>query len=311
MKDVKKIKFVGYWKDFDYSKQLIYQILTKHYDVKIVDSGEETTVTTTETEPIEILKEAGITFNSDDKMNLDSFEQGEGGTIVIRRFNSISIEFDGKIQTYGVYAETVGEALSEIGAEVDENDEIDHSFSDKIQNGMVINIVSVFSVSLTVDGKTSEYEINKGKVADLIKLAGISLGKNDRTEPSLDSELKDGMTVKVVRAKSKSGFSVGQKISGKYSHYCACATCNGNSRGITSSGKKIYNGMKNPYYVACNWLPLGSVIKIDGKEYTVVDRGGSGLSRKGRVDIFTPEGHSACYKYGVGSCSIEIVRLGW
>ena len=37
MKDVKKIKFVGYWKDFDYSKQLIYQILTKHFDVKIVD----------------------------------------------------------------------------------------------------------------------------------------------------------------------------------------------------------------------------------------------------------------------------------
>lgn len=110
---------------------------------------------------------------------------------------------------------------------------------------------------------------------------------------------------------SKNGYTVGQKITGRYTHYCACATCNGNSRGITSSGKKITNGMADPYYVACNWLPLGSVIKVDGQNYTVVDRGGSGLSTVGRIDIFTPEGHAACYRYGTGSCSIEIVRLGW
>ena len=111
--------------------------------------------------------------------------------------------------------------------------------------------------------------------------------------------------------KSKGGYSVGDTISGRYTHYCACAICNGNSRGITTSGKRIKNGMSNPYYVACNWLPLGSVIEVDGTNYTVVDRGGSGLSRKGRIDIFTPEGHKACYKYGTGSCKIKIVRLGW
>lgn len=69
--------------------------------------------------------------------------------------------------------------------------------------------------------------------------------------------------------------------------------------------------MANPYYVACNWLPMGSVIRVNGTNYTVVDRGGSGLSTVGRIDIFTPEGHAACYRYGTGRCSIEIVRLGW
>ena len=69
--------------------------------------------------------------------------------------------------------------------------------------------------------------------------------------------------------------------------------------------------MANPYYVACNWLPLGSVIDIDGTLYTVVDRGGSGLSKKGRVDIYTPEGHAAALKGGAGGCTITIVRLGW
>lgn len=83
---------------------------------------------------------------------------------------------------------------------------------------------------------------------------------------------------------------MGQSISGRYTHYCACAVCNGNSRGITTSGRRIYNGMSNPHYVACNWLPLGSVISVNGTNYTVVDRGGSGLSSQGRIDIFTLEG---------------------
>ena len=56
---------------------------------------------------------------------------------------------------------------------------------------------------------------------------------------------------------------MGQSISGRYTHYCACAVCNGNSRGITTSGRRIYNGMSNPHYVACNWLPLGSVISVN------------------------------------------------
>ena len=69
--------------------------------------------------------------------------------------------------------------------------------------------------------------------------------------------------------------------------------------------------MSNPYIVACNWLPLGSIIDVDGVQYTVADRGGRGLSAVGRIDVFTPEGHSACIKKGTGSCKITVLRLGW
>ncbi len=107
------------------------------------------------------------------------------------------------------------------------------------------------------------------------------------------------------------GIAVGSVISGSYTHYCACEICCGKSNGITASGKKLTNGMDNPYYVACNWLPLGSIIEVSGVTYTVVDRGGSGLSRTGRIDIYTPEGHDAAKKNGRGSASIKILRLGW
>lgn len=105
------------------------------------------------------------------------------------------------------------------------------------------------------------------------------------------------------------GIAEGQVIGGKATHYCACAVCNGSSSGGTASGMHIYNGMPNPYIVACNWLPLGTKIKVNGVMYTVADRGGSGFNNVGRVDIFTPGGHAECYRLGSPAVTIEIVQL--
>lgn len=371
------------------------------YDVVIADNGKNVTITTNETEPIEILKSAGILLDTDDKIDISSFEQGKGGTIAIDRCNTINIEFDGSIQTYDVYADTVGEALKECGITIHTGDVLTYDRTAPVKDGMVVGIKTAFSVSLKVDGTTAKYAIADGRVTDLLEMAGVTLGADDYTKPSVNSTLKKGMKVTVYRVEyktekvteavkyttreiqnssmekgrtkvvtpgvdgknevtysvkyvngketertkkdsvvisqpvqkvinvgtkqtssssagvksngvqSRGGYSVGQVISGRYTHYCACSTCNGNSRGVTSSGRRIRNGMSNPYYVACNWLPLGSVIEVKGHNYTVVDRGGSGLSRRGRIDIFTPEGHRACYRYGTGSCKITIVRLGW
>lgn len=368
------------------------------YDVKVIDSGETITITTNEAQAADILSNAGISVNSDDIVDISSFREGEGGEIRISRLNTINVEINGKINSYNVYSPTVGDALEEIGVTLKENDKSNYSADAKIINGMVVTIKPAFPVNLSADGKKIKYAVIEGTVKDLLKLAGVTLSKDDYTEPSLDKELKANMKVKVFRViykeetrteeikfktkkvkekswketkkevltkgekgskdvtykvkyvngkeegkeklseiitkeaktevvkvgtkkvstsvkpngvESRGGFHVGQVISGRYTHYCACSTCNGSGAGTTASGRRIRNGMSNPYYIACNWLPLGSVIKVRGHNYTVVDRGGSGLSRTGRIDIFTPEGHAACYRYGTGSCKIEIVRLGW
>ena len=372
------------------------------YSVDITDGSRSIAVTTTETEPIEILKSAGITLSAGDKLDITDFKESEGGSIVVNRLSTIYVEFDGNITAYQVYSHTIGDAFSQIGLSIKSNDQLNYSLNTEITDGMVIKINEAQYVTLEADGNETKYALTDGTVADLLKTAGVTLGKDDYIEPSLDTKLEKDLVVKVKRVeykteeatetveyktikikdntieegktkvlkdgengeakvtysvkyvngkkkektevsredtkfvtdkevavgtktkeqaakeavksngvKSAKGYKVGQVIEGRYSHYCACAVCNGNSRGVTSSGKKISNGMENPYYVACNWLPLGTVISVDGTLYTVADRGGSGLSRKGRIDIFTPEGHSECYKLGVGSCKIEIVRLGW
>ena len=364
-----------------------YAQTSDDYSVSIVDSTRTIAVTTSETEPIEILKQAGISLSAGDKLDITDFKESEGGSIVVNRIKTLYVEFEGAITAYQVYSCTVGEALEEIGITVKDDDKINYSLNTQIIDGMVLTIKAAEYVTLSADGTSTKYALTNGTVADLLANAGVVLGKDDYTEPSLDTRLTKDLTVKVKRVeykteektktiafktketkdstlargktkvvtkgekgeakvtyevkyvngkrkeekeisrvvikeatdrevivgtkktkksenksddnnsssnvkpngvKSKNGYKVGQKIDGRYSHYCACATCNGNSRGITSSGKKIKNGMENPYYVACNWLPLGTVINVDGQNYTVVDRGGSGLSRKGRIDIFTP-----------------------
>lgn len=370
--------------------------LLGEYNVEIITDGIATTVTTNETEPIEILTKANMTLLPSDKLDISGFEAGKGGKIVVDRQHTIHVEIDGNITTYDVYADTVEAALLEAGMALHKEDKINFALTDPVADGMVIKVNTAFTVTLTADGNTSSFAMVDGTVNDILTLARVQLGEDDYTVPSADASLKAGMKIHVYRVtyetvtetekvdykttqkkdakmeegktkvvtkgvkgeadvtykvkyvngkedsrqqlaktitkapvnqvervgtkstgvksngvKKKNGYSVGQTINGRYTHYCACAACNGNSRGITSSGKRIHNGMADPHYVACNWLPLGSVIKVNGTNYTVVDRGGSGLSAKGRIDIFTPEGHAACYKYGTGSCTIEIVRLGW
>ena len=369
--------------------------VTGEYDVVINDNGKEYTVTTEETQPIEILNEANITLGANDKLNIAGFTAGEGGIIVVDRLNTVYIKYDEIITAYNVYADTVAEAFSEIGVNT-ENCQIDYSPSARVENEMIINVAGAKTVILNADSTSSTISAIGSTVADVISLAGISLDGDDYVEPALDTAIEDGMEITVYRVtvktetrketikfstetkqnsdmdtgtseievagqngekqveyrvtyingretskeelsstvtkepvtevkvvgtkqgsvepngvQSANGYSVGQTIKGKYTHYCSCAKCCGKSNGVTASGKKVYTGMPNPYYVACNWLPLGSVISVNGTNYTVVDRGGSGLSSGGRIDIYTPEGHQAAIRGGTGSCSITIIRLGW
>ena len=55
----------------------------------------------------------------------------------------------------------------------------------------------------------------------------------------------------------------------KITYYCSCERCCGKwADGHFASGKKVYDGG-----IACNHLKFGTVVVIDGKNYTVEDRG--------------------------------------
>jgi len=93
----------------------------------------------------------------------------------------------------------------------------------------------------------------------------------------------------------------------KVTAYCSCAKCCGKFDGVTASGKLAKVG-----YVACNWLPFGTRLKIGDKICVVMDRGakskfGDKKNKIKHVDIWMPT-HEQAKKFGVQYKNVEILK---
>ena len=110
---------------------------------------------------------------------------------------------------------------------------------------------------------------------------------------------------------SYNGIYEGDTITGTLTYYDVCLSCCGKTDGITASGIQIQNGVEpETPVVGCNWLPLMTIITIDGVEYIVADRGGTSLNAVGRLDVFNPAGHEDCIQKGIDrDAEIVIVEL--
>lgn len=286
----------------------------------------------------EAFAEAGV----DAQDCLVNYETGapivNGMLITVNSPNMITVRADGKTRELGMTKGTVADALSELNITLGPDDYVNYPLHTAVQDGMEIKVyrkeIKTVTEKQTIAYSVTQIEDNtleKGKTVietpgengektvtyEVVYINGEPTEKTQIssvvTKEPVNEVKRVGTKVKPIAPSSVDSYdkiAVGQIISGRYTHYCACEICCGKSNGVTASGKKIQNGMENPYYVACNWLPLGSAIEVNGITYTVVDRGGN-LDGIGRIDIFTPEGHDAAIKKGTGSCSIKIVRLGW
>ena len=110
---------------------------------------------------------------------------------------------------------------------------------------------------------------------------------------------------------SYNGIYEGDTITGTLTYYDVCLSCCGKTDGITASGIRIQNGVEpETPIVGCNWLPLMTIITIDGAEYIVADRGGDSLNTVGRLDVFNPAGHEDSLQKGIDrDAEIVIVEL--
>lgn len=94
----------------------------------------------------------------------------------------------------------------------------------------------------------------------------------------------------------------------KVTFYCACKRCCGvHASGITASGRRVAPGM-----VACNWLPFGTRLEVEGLGvFTVEDRGARSLfgDKKNKIkhiDIYM-ESHAEALKMGVKWLKVRIL----
>ena len=94
----------------------------------------------------------------------------------------------------------------------------------------------------------------------------------------------------------------------KITAYCACKKCCGKTDAITASGKKAQYG-----FVACNWLPFGTKVYINGLGYfTVQDRGAKSLfgSKNNHIkhlDVYLVT-HKEALNFGVKHLEVTVIE---
>lgn len=85
----------------------------------------------------------------------------------------------------------------------------------------------------------------------------------------------------------------------KTTGYCPCRRCNGRNAGRTASGAP----MTPDRTVAVGGLPFGTVLRVNGVEYVVEDRG----TPYGHIDFLYPD-HKTASRHGVQYLEVYIKR---
>jgi len=76
-------------------------------------------------------------------------------------------------------------------------------------------------------------------------------------------------------------------------YYCGCDICNGSWGAYDALGNPLEVGT-----IACNTLPLGTIVYIDNQEYVVRDRLSSIYDGENRIDIYV-EDHQQALDLGI------------
>lgn len=151
-------------------------------------------------------------------------------------------------------------------------------------------------------GKNGIKEVTyKVKYKDDVEIERIELSSKVIKEPV--NKIVQIQT-KVTSRSSSRGSAVTTASSGRYkvTAYCSCSKCCGKTNGITASGTRA---TANHTVAAPSTFAFGTQLVINGKTYTVEDRGGA--IQGNRIDIYM-NSHSEALAWGVRYLDVEIVN---
>ena len=113
-------------------------------------------------------------------------------TALAATVNTVTVADSAGAQRTVMAAVTEPEVLLDLaGMELESNDS---TRLHEVEDGtLLLSLQRAFPVSVAADGEYYEAEISDGTVADVLARAGVALGPDDYTTPSLDSPVTEGM----------------------------------------------------------------------------------------------------------------------
>ncbi len=129
---------------------------------------------------------------------------GAALTVDIKRPCTVRILAGGKEpKELEVAGGTVKEALKLAGVAVKKDEHCNYALDEYVFDGMEIELCKDASISVTVGGKTEEFEVSAATVESALKQCGIELGEEDRLSVRRDAQPRDGMKIVVKRVRTK------------------------------------------------------------------------------------------------------------
>jgi uncharacterized protein YabE (DUF348 family) len=111
----------------------------------------------------------------------------------------VTIQDGDQQQVLQTAAQTIGQALQEMGIDLDPADSVNPAPSARLESGTIIQITRAIPLTIQVDGQTIHTRSLQTKPLELLTEAGIELGKADYTSPEPETTLRAGDIVQVIR----------------------------------------------------------------------------------------------------------------
>ena len=303
----------------------------------VITDGEKTvTYTTFETDPAQVLGEAGVPLEEYDTYTTEAVEGG--AAITISRARKVTVHYHGQTTVVSGQEETAGQLLQRLGLELTGEDVVSHGLEEKTYDGMVLTVDrivtsrEVFSSSIPHETQYREDEalpagtetvLVPGQDGELLRTADVTYVNGTETRRSILEEitLRDVITEIVAVGTGKAAATDKPVIgdgyillpTGEVLTYTRSDTVeataythtdDGCDR-ITATGTTVHWGT---VAVDPNRIPYGTrmfIISNDGSYvYGIATAEDCGGDIKGdRMDLYMPT-YEQCREFGRRRCTL-------
>ncbi|MFJ3957622.1 transglycosylase family protein [Arthrobacter sp. NPDC090010] len=165
--------------------------------VKINLDGRVSSVQTFGGDVAQVVKSANIDVASKDQVipSLESSVQ-DGTEVRINRAKAVDVTLDGSARQVDTHESTVGGLIKQLGVKDSSRVSLPADATLDVQ-GTTLNISTPKPVTLIVRGKGSKLTTTAATVADVLKEAKVTLGKNDVSALPATAPITPNMTIKV------------------------------------------------------------------------------------------------------------------
>lgn len=170
----------------------------------VIRDGERTiTYTSFETDPRQVLGEAGLDLGEHDSYTTTPLEEGEA--IVVQRVQNITIEYHGTTTQVISFGETVGELLLRLNLDVTGEDAVSHGMDEETYDGMVLKVHRKITVTETY-ASTVAHDVR------YCYDASVPAGMEEVLIPGVDGELLCSAEVTYVNGREAAREITGETV---------------------------------------------------------------------------------------------------